>query len=46
MSRSYECFCLFRGSNQQKHAYKHNPKAIIWGRPAEALGGKLLVSGF
>ena len=39
-------FCLFRGSNEQKHVYKHNPSARIWGRPVEALGGKLLVSGF
>lgn len=39
-------FCLFRGSNEQKHQYKHNPRCTIWGKPVEALGGKLLVSGF
>jgi delta14-sterol reductase len=39
-------FCLFRGSNEQKHQYKTNPSCRIWGKPAEALGGKLLVSGF
>ncbi len=39
-------FCLFRGSNEQKHQFKQDPKARIFGKPAEALGGKLLVSGF
>jgi delta14-sterol reductase len=39
-------FCLFRGANQQKHRFKTDPGGRIWGRPAEALGGKLLVSGF
>jgi Delta14-sterol reductase len=39
-------FWLFRGSNEQKHRYKEDPGAIIWGKPAEAIGGKLLVSGF
>ncbi len=39
-------FCLFRGANQQKHCFKTDPAGRIWGRPAEALGGKLLVSGF
>lgn len=39
-------FWLFRGSNEQKHQYKHDPHCRIWGKPAEALGGKLLVSGF
>ncbi len=39
-------FWLFRGSNEQKHRYKENPQATIWGKPAEAIGGKLLVSGF
>lgn len=37
---------LFRGANEQKHRFKTRPEALIWGRPAEALGGKLLVSGF
>ena len=39
-------FWLFRGANEQKHRYKMNPRARIWGRPAEALGDKLLISGF
>jgi delta14-sterol reductase len=39
-------FCLFRGSNEQKHQFKQDPSTRIWGKPAEALGGKLLVSGF
>jgi delta14-sterol reductase len=36
----------FRGANQQKHDYKENPSAPIWGRKPETVGGKLLVSGF
>jgi Delta14-sterol reductase len=36
----------FRGANEQKHSYKENPNVRIWGKPAEAIGGKLLVSGF
>jgi delta14-sterol reductase len=39
-------FCLFRGANEQKHRFRTDPHGRIWGRPAEALGGKLLVSGF
>lgn len=39
-------FCLFRGANGQKHRFKTDPHSTIWGRPAEALDGKLLVSGF
>ncbi|MFN4261101.1 MAG: DUF1295 domain-containing protein [Gemmataceae bacterium] len=39
-------FILFRGANGQKHRYKMNPQAHIWGKPAETLGGRLLVSGF
>lgn len=39
-------FWLFRGSNQQKHRYKTDRTASIWGRPAETVGGRLLVSGF
>ncbi len=39
-------FWIFRGANDQKHRYKENPKALIWGRPAETVGGKLLASGF
>jgi delta14-sterol reductase len=37
---------MFRGANWQKDAYKTNPKANIWGRPPEALHGRLLVSGW
>jgi len=39
-------FAMFRGANQQKHRFKKNPEARIWGRPARALDGRLLVSGF
>jgi delta14-sterol reductase len=39
-------FVLFRGSNQQKHQFKADPTRPIWGKTPEALGGKLLVSGF
>jgi Delta14-sterol reductase len=39
-------FVLFRGSNEQKHQFKADPERPIWGKRPEALGGKLLVSGF
>ena len=39
-------FWLFRGANQQKHRFKQDPNVRIWGRPAETLDGRLLVSGF
>jgi delta14-sterol reductase len=39
-------FWLFRGANEQKHRFKRDRMARIWGRPAEALEGRLLVSGF
>lgn len=39
-------FVLFRGSNEQKHQFKADPQKPIWGKTPEALGGKLLVSGF
>ncbi len=39
-------FWLFRGSNQQKHRFRQDPDTRIWGKPAEALDGRLLVSGF
>jgi len=39
-------FWLFRGANGQKHRFKQDPSAHIWGRPAQALEGRLLVSGF
>lgn len=37
---------VFRGANKQKHVFKKNPKALIWGRPPKVIGGKLLVSGY
>ncbi len=37
---------VFRGSNWQKDRFKRDPKAKIWGRTPELLGGKLLVSGW
>jgi len=37
---------LFRGSNEQKHQFKQNPGVHIWGKPAESIDGKLLISGF
>ena len=39
-------FWMFRGANQQKHSFKRNPGVKIWGRPAETIGGRLLISGF
>ena len=39
-------FWLFRGANEQKHRFKQDPDIRIWGKPAEALDGRLLVSGF
>lgn len=39
-------FWLFRGANEQKHQFKMNPNVNIWGKPAETIGSKLLVSGF
>ena len=38
-------FWLFRGANGQKHRFKLDPATRIWGRPAETIGGRLLVSG-
>ena len=37
---------IFRESNSQKHRFKLDPNTKIWGKPAEALGGRLLVSGW
>uniref|UniRef100_A0A803MQN2 Delta(14)-sterol reductase n=1 Tax=Chenopodium quinoa TaxID=63459 RepID=A0A803MQN2_CHEQI len=37
---------IFRGANRQKHVFKKNPKAPIWGRPPKVIGGKLLASGY
>uniref|UniRef100_A0A803P3Q2 Delta(14)-sterol reductase n=1 Tax=Cannabis sativa TaxID=3483 RepID=A0A803P3Q2_CANSA len=39
-------YLVFRGANKQKHVFKKNPKALIWGRPPKVIGGKLLVSGY
>ena len=39
-------FWVFRGANGQKHRFKRDPSATIWGKPAETLDGRLLVSGF
>jgi len=39
-------FWLFRGANEQKHRFKQDPGVKIWGKPAETLDGRLLVSGF
>ncbi len=37
---------VFRGSNDQKNRFKADPHATIWGRTAETVGGRLLVSGW
>lgn len=37
---------VFRDANWQKERFKRNPMAPIWGGPAEALDGRLLVSGW
>lgn len=37
---------VFRGSNQQKDQFKRDPKAKIWGKTPETIGGRILVSGF
>ncbi len=37
---------IFRGANQQKDEFKKDPSIRIWGKPAETIGGKILVSGF
>ncbi|XP_058076473.1 delta(14)-sterol reductase-like [Magnolia sinica] len=37
---------VFKGANKQKHVFKKNPKAHIWGKPPKVIGGKLLVSGY
>ena len=39
-------FWLFRGANQQKHRFKCDSGISIWGKPVQALEGRLLVSGF
>ena len=37
---------IFRGANKQKHTFKIDPTAKIWGRTPQLLGGRLLVSGW
>jgi delta14-sterol reductase len=37
---------MFRGANAQKWRFKQDPQAVIWGEKAEAIGGKLLISGW
>ncbi len=37
---------VFRGANKQKHRFKVDPSAKLWGAPAKLLGGRLLVSGW
>uniref|UniRef100_A0A0D6R2U2 Delta(14)-sterol reductase n=1 Tax=Araucaria cunninghamii TaxID=56994 RepID=A0A0D6R2U2_ARACU len=37
---------VFRGSNKQKHIFKKDPTAHIWGEPPKVIGGKLLASGY
>lgn len=39
-------YVVFRGANKQKHIFKKNPKARIWGKPPKVVGGKLLASGY
>ncbi|KAH0977723.1 hypothetical protein GBA52_027442 [Prunus armeniaca] len=42
----HDWYVVFRGANKQKHVFKKNPKAPLWGRPARVIGGKLLASGY
>lgn len=37
---------LFRGANLQKYRFKKNPNTNIWGKPAQTIDGKLLISGW
>ena len=37
---------VFRGANKQKHRFKVDPDAKIWGEAPRLLGGRLLVSGW
>eukprot|EP01104_Vermistella_antarctica_P005376 TRINITY_DN158_c0_g1_i2.p1 TRINITY_DN158_c0_g1~~TRINITY_DN158_c0_g1_i2.p1 ORF type:complete len:406 (-),score=68.17 TRINITY_DN158_c0_g1_i2:91-1308(-) len=39
-------YTIFRGCNQQKHLFKHDPTSKIWGSVPKAIGGRLLVSGW
>jgi len=37
---------IFRGANAQKDRFKRDRETKIWGRPAQTLDGRLLVSGW
>jgi delta14-sterol reductase len=37
---------MFRGANDQKWRFEQDPEAVIWGEKAEAVGGRLLISGW
>jgi Delta14-sterol reductase len=37
---------IFRQSNSQKNRFKKDPNTVIWGKPAQTLGGRLLISGW
>jgi delta14-sterol reductase len=37
---------IFRESNAQKNRFKKDRQATIWGKPAQTLGGRLLISGW
>ena len=37
---------MFRSANAQKWRFKQDPKTVIWGEQAEAIGGRLLISGW
>lgn len=43
-------YAVFRGANWQKHRFRSDPAAPVWGRPAEyvetAAGARLLASGW
>lgn len=39
-------YTVFRGANRQKHIFKHNPTAKIWGQTPRVVGQRLLVSGY
>ncbi|KAG8050277.1 hypothetical protein GUJ93_ZPchr0009g1560 [Zizania palustris] len=39
-------YLVFRGANKQKHVFKKNPNALVWGKPPKLVRGKLLASGY
>ena len=39
-------FWMFRGANEQKHTFRRDPTAKIWGHPPRVVGDRLLASGF